>query len=96
MDNKPLFSGRENDRLTAMRSGAQHNIIKNKKTKGKKIMDTAEIKVGQKIKVKCATRWGWVRGWRVVNGKDQRGFPTIRCGGWANFIVHPHEIQEVR
>lgn len=55
-----------------------------------------EIKVGDLIKIKCATRWGWVRGWRVVNGKDAQGRPTVRCNGWRHFVVQPHEIREVR
>ena len=55
-------------------------------------METNEMKIGDRIKVKIACRWGWVRGWRVITGFTEDSEPTIDCNGWRDFIVHHREI----
>ena len=52
------------------------------------------IKIGDRIKFKAATRWNCGAVWRVVNGfwGDQ---PTVRYGGWSNFAVRLDEIVEM-
>jgi hypothetical protein len=54
-------------------------------------LEGLNMKIGDRIKVKIATRAGWIRGWRVVNGFDNAK-PTIRAHGWGKFVVRPHEI----
>jgi hypothetical protein len=62
-------------------------------------MDISKIGVGDKIKVRVATRSGWIRGWRVVNGRwntvDGVFHTTIRAHGWDRFEIRPHEILDI-
>lgn len=56
-------------------------------------MERQGLKAGDRVKIKCATRSGWVRGWRGVTGVLSNGGVTVtRAHGWKDFIVHPHEI----
>ena len=50
-----------------------------------------KVKIGDRLTFCSPTRWGPKRATRVVTGfyNDK---PTVRYGGWGNFIVEPHEI----
>jgi len=50
-----------------------------------------KMKIGDKINVKVACRWGWVKGWRVITGFSGKDV-TIRCNSTKDFIVHRKEI----
>lgn len=52
-----------------------------------------QIKVGDRITFKAATRWSHRKATRVVNG-FYCGRPTVRYAGCGGFIVHPFEILE--
>jgi hypothetical protein len=51
----------------------------------------SQIKVGTRIKFKACTRWSNAKQVRVVNG-FHRNLPTIRFGGWSDFVVRENEI----
>ncbi len=52
------------------------------------------IKKGDRITFISTTRWGGRQtATRVVNGFN-REQPTVRFGGWREFVVHPSEIIE--
>ncbi len=53
------------------------------------------IKIGDYIYFRAATPWSDRLVWRKVNG-FLNGKPTVRFGGWPNFIVRPHEIAKVK
>jgi hypothetical protein len=53
-----------------------------------------KIKKGDRIVFKAATRWGFKKATRIVNGFWDNE-PTVRFGGWSDFVVHAHEIKEV-
>ena len=58
-----------------------------------------EIKIGDSIKFKAATRWNCGAVWRKVNGFRKIGpslKPTVRYGGWPNFTVRSDEILGVK
>ena len=54
-------------------------------------MMTTQLAVGDRIQFRAATRWSDKAVWRKVNGfiGDR---PTVRFGGWGQFIVRPNEI----
>ena len=52
------------------------------------------LKVGDKIKFKAVTRWGYKAAWRTINGFDGQR-PTVRFSGWSNFIVNLGEIVDI-
>ncbi|MCB8882910.1 hypothetical protein ACELLULO517_21870 [Acidisoma cellulosilytica] len=54
-----------------------------------------QIKVGDRIKFKAATRDRYRMATRVVRGFDNQGRPLVGYAGWRDFIVHRHEIIEV-
>jgi hypothetical protein len=54
------------------------------------------VKVGDRIKFKAVTRWSGRAVWRNVNGFDLNARPTVRFGGWPDFVVRLNEILEVR
>lgn len=56
-------------------------------------METKHIGIGDRIRVRIATRSGWLTGWRVVNGFEGNR-PTIRAHGWTRFVVRPCEIED--
>jgi hypothetical protein len=49
------------------------------------------IKVGDRITFRAVTRWGAAKASRIVTG-FYLGEPTVRYGGWSDFIVHWHEV----
>jgi len=51
----------------------------------------SQIKVGTRIKFKACTRWSNAEQIRVVNG-FYKNLPTIRFGGWSDFVVLENEI----
>jgi hypothetical protein len=58
------------------------------------------IQIGDRITFRAATRWSGAKVTRVVNGfwqedLDRQSSPTVRYGGWGNFIVYRREILEV-
>ena len=53
-----------------------------------------QIQIGDRIKFRAITRWSTAAVWRKVNGFWVDGRPTVRYGGWADFIVSHHEITE--
>lgn len=57
-------------------------------------METRELKKGDRIRVKIATRNGWIRGWRVVTGRCL-GQVTIQAQGTRDFMVRDEEILEI-
>ena len=54
---------------------------------------TQTIQIGDRITFRAATRWSDKPATRVVNGFIA-GNPTVRYGGWAQFIVRVDEILE--
>lgn len=58
-------------------------------------MAKRKVKVGDRIRFRAATRWSNAAVWRKVNGFWANGMPTVRFGGWDNFVVQPGEILEV-
>ena len=54
-----------------------------------------QLKVGDRIKFKSATRDSYRVATRVVRGLDSQGRPLVGYAGWLDFIVHRHEIIEV-
>lgn len=50
-----------------------------------------DFKIGDRITFRAATRWSDRKATRVVNGFFN-GRPTVRFGGWADFVVRPEEI----
>ena len=50
-----------------------------------------EVKVGDRIKIKCGTMSGWVRGWRKVTGFWGNHI-EVRANGQAGFLVKPEEV----
>ena len=51
-----------------------------------------QIKVGTKIEFKACTRWSSKKEIRIVNGFTRGGLPTIRFGGWSDFVLRENEI----
>ena len=51
-----------------------------------------QIKVGTKIEFKACTRWSNKKETRIVNGFTKKGLPTIRFGGWSDFVLNEKEI----
>lgn len=51
----------------------------------------SQIKVGTKIKFKSCTFWNNAKQVRVVNG-FYKNLPTVRFGGWSDFVVLENEI----
>ena len=59
-------------------------------------------RVGDRLTFKAATRWSCAKATRKVNGfynlyaddgctiRDK--YPTVRYGGWPDFVVRPYEI----
>lgn len=54
----------------------------------------SKLNVGDRIKFQAATRWNCSPVWRVVNGFDHLGRPTVKYGGWRDFVVNLVEIQD--
>jgi hypothetical protein len=56
-----------------------------------------EIKIGDRIKFKAATRSGNSAAWRKVNGFwcGNPDLPTVGFNGWSNFAVERREILEI-
>ncbi len=54
-----------------------------------------QIRVGDRIKFKAATRDSYRIAIRLVRGFDNEGRPLVGYAGWRDFIVHRHEIIEV-
>ena len=52
------------------------------------------INIGDRITFRAACVWSDRTQIRVVNG-FVNGFPTVRFGGWPNFLVRPDEILSV-
>jgi hypothetical protein len=56
-----------------------------------------EIEIGDYIVFKSATRSGYRKARRKVNGFwGDTGMPTVGYEGWSNFAVRQHEIIEVQ
>lgn len=53
------------------------------------------LKLGDRIKFRAVTRWSDKPVWRKVNGFCN-DHPTVRYGGWSQFVVRPTEIIEVK
>jgi len=54
------------------------------------------LDIGDRIKFRAATRWGDRKVWRKVNGfHGSEDKPTVRFGGWPEFVVRHHEIVEI-
>lgn len=55
-----------------------------------------KIKPGDRVKVKIATRNGWIRGWRIVRKvlPNRHGTIEIRAHGYSDFQVRPYEIMD--
>lgn len=51
-----------------------------------------QIKVGTKIEFKAFTIWSSKKEIRIVNGFARNGLPTVRFGGWNNFVLKEKEI----
>ena len=70
-----------NDRIN------QHSEVK---------MKTNKIEIGDKITFRAATRWNCGKVTRVVNGfyDSKNKIPTVRYGGWSDFVVKPNEIKK--
>lgn len=52
--------------------------------------------INDKINFKIATRYGWVRGPRIVREVfPESHYVTVRCAGFSDFVVHFHEITEL-
>ena len=58
-------------------------------------MQMTNIKVGDRIQFRSITRWNSRTVWRKVNGFWAGRGPTVRFGGWGNFIVRWDEIVDV-
>ena len=50
------------------------------------------INIGDRIKFRAVTRWSAAAVWRKVVAVDP---VQVRYGGYADFLVEPHEILEV-
>lgn len=61
--------------------------------KGKQTM---KLEIGDRITFCSATRWSTAKVTRKVNGFSGDGSPTVRYGGWSDFVVRPHEITAVQ
>jgi|14_taG_2_1085336.scaffolds.fasta_scaffold163346_2 hypothetical protein len=53
-----------------------------------------DFKIGQKITFKSATRSGYAKATRLING-SWCGLPTVRFHGWSNFVIKEDEIIEI-
>lgn len=53
-----------------------------------------EIKAGDYVKVKIATRSGWIKGWRKVQKVSDDGRVYIRAHGYSDFYVKRCEIED--
>jgi hypothetical protein len=58
-------------------------------------MTTHTIQIGDRITFRATTRWSDEATTRVVNGFDPLGRPTVRYGGYPDFIVRRAEISKV-
>lgn len=59
-------------------------------------MNMHGLKVGDRITFRAVTRWSDRSATRVVNGHTLGyGYPTVRFGGYAEFVVRPSEISVV-
>jgi len=56
-------------------------------------MDTINIKIGDRITFKVATRSYFQKATRVVNGRFLNDL-TVSYHGWPRFIVKRHEVLE--
>jgi len=54
------------------------------------------INVGDRITFKAATRSSHRKATRMVTGFTINGRPEVRYEGWADFVVSPWEIIEVK
>tara|TARA_R100001143_G_C3245462_1_gene81095 strand:- start:129 stop:356 length:228 start_codon:yes stop_codon:yes gene_type:complete len=65
-----------------------------------KMWQICNLKVGDRIKFKtddgAVTRWSNRAVWRNVNGFDLNARPTVKFGGWPDFVVRLDEILEVK
>ncbi len=57
-------------------------------------MGRQKIAIGDTIRFRAVTRWTDKAAVRKVNGFID-GKPTVRFGGWGQFIVQPREILEI-
>jgi len=57
-------------------------------------MKKLNFKIGQKITFKSPTRWGNSKATRIINGTWNE-LPTVRFGGWSNFVIKENEIIEI-
>ena len=54
------------------------------------------MKVGDRITFRAVTRWSNGKAeTRKVNGFTELGWPTVRFGGWGEFVVRPSEVVHV-
>lgn len=59
-------------------------------------MRPRKLNVGDRITFKAATRCSYRKATRVVTGFWITGEPEVSYAGWRGFVVHWHEILEVR
>ena len=68
-------------------------IIKGEYMKPKK-SDILRLEVGDRIEFKALTRWAHKKVTRLVTGFYGNA-PTVRYGGWSNFVVRHCEISKI-
>lgn len=57
-------------------------------------MTHQKIAIGDTIRFRSVTRWSNKAATRKVNG-FYGDCPTVRFGGWSQFVVHPREVLEI-
>ena len=62
-----------------------------------RVHEIDSLDIGDRIQFRAVTRWSASKVWRKVNGFwGAENKPTVRYSGTPNFIVHHHEIVEVK
>jgi hypothetical protein len=55
-------------------------------------MAKRQMKIGDLLTFKAATRYSFRKATRKITGFDSYGRPLVTYAGWSDFIVQPHEI----
>lgn len=60
-----------------------------------KILVPNKDDIGKYVKFRSLTRWNSVTATRKIRDVTDNGYIVVYFGGWDNFKIRPHEIQEI-
>ena len=59
------------------------------------MVKTTKKDIGKRVVFRSLCRWNSAKATRIIKEISKFGGPIVRFGGYANFVVRPHEVIEI-